>query len=95
METTYIKTPLGITQITGDENGIAVISVSDEGVVSADIPFVLQEAYAYTAHVGQRVVRRHGRSSPHRPLPLARARGPRLLPRRPARGQPDPGRTPR
>lgn len=44
METTYIKTPLGITQITGDENGIAVISVSDEGVVSADIPFVLQEA---------------------------------------------------
>jgi methylated-DNA-[protein]-cysteine S-methyltransferase len=44
METTYIKTPLGITQITGDENGIAVISVSDEGEVSANIPFVLQEA---------------------------------------------------
>jgi methylated-DNA-[protein]-cysteine S-methyltransferase len=35
---------LGITQITGDENGIAVISVSDEGEVSTDIPSVLQEA---------------------------------------------------
>lgn len=44
METAYIKTPLGITQITGDENGIAVISVSDEGEVSTDIPSVLQEA---------------------------------------------------
>jgi methylated-DNA-[protein]-cysteine S-methyltransferase len=44
METTYIKTPLGITKIIGDENGISVISVSDEGDVSIKIPAVLQEA---------------------------------------------------
>jgi methylated-DNA-[protein]-cysteine S-methyltransferase len=43
-QTVYIKTPLGIATITGDENGIAVISVSDEGIVSAEIPTVLQEA---------------------------------------------------
>ena len=43
METTYIKTPLGIAKILGDENGIAVISVSDEGNVSITIPDVLQE----------------------------------------------------
>ena len=44
METAYIKTPLGIATITGDENGIASISVLDEGSVSADIPIVLQDA---------------------------------------------------
>ena len=44
METAYIKTPLGIAAITGDENGIASISVLDEGSVSADIPIVLQDA---------------------------------------------------
>ena len=44
METTYIKTPLGITKIVGDEDGISVISVSDEGEVSITIPAVLQEA---------------------------------------------------
>lgn len=42
--TAYIKTPLGITQITGDENGISVISIADEGEISAEIPAVLQEA---------------------------------------------------
>jgi methylated-DNA-[protein]-cysteine S-methyltransferase len=31
METVYINSPLGITKIIGDENGIAVISVSDVG----------------------------------------------------------------
>ncbi|MDI6032546.1 methylated-DNA--[protein]-cysteine S-methyltransferase [Flavobacterium sp. LB2P84] len=44
METAYIKTPLGIATITGDENGISVISVSDEGEVSNAIPIILQDA---------------------------------------------------
>lgn len=44
METVYIKTPLGITKIVGDEAGISVISVADEGKVSITIPIVLQEA---------------------------------------------------
>jgi methylated-DNA-[protein]-cysteine S-methyltransferase len=44
METAYIKTPLGITTIIGDENGISVISVSDDGMISEEIPVVLQEA---------------------------------------------------
>ena len=43
METAYIKTPLGITKILGDENGISVISVSYEGEISDTIPVVLQE----------------------------------------------------
>lgn len=42
--TAYIKTPLGIAQITGDENGISVISIADEGIFSIEIPTVLQEA---------------------------------------------------
>ena len=44
METVYIKTPLGIATIIGDENGVSVISVSEEGIASTDIPIVLQEA---------------------------------------------------
>ena len=44
METAYIKTTLGIATIIGDENGISVISVSDEGEVSSQIPIGLQEA---------------------------------------------------
>lgn len=44
METSYFKTPLGIAKIIGDENGISVISITDEGTVSATIPEVLQEA---------------------------------------------------
>lgn len=44
METVAINTPLGIAQIKGDENGIAQISVIDEGDVSVEIPIVLQEA---------------------------------------------------
>lgn len=44
METAYIKTPLGIAAITGDENGVAIISVSDEGIASTEIPFFLQIA---------------------------------------------------
>ncbi|MFW0736645.1 methylated-DNA--[protein]-cysteine S-methyltransferase [Flavobacterium sp. T12S277] len=46
METAYIHSPLGITKIVGDEEGIAVISVSDVGTteVSPTIPEVLQAA---------------------------------------------------
>ncbi|MEM0576304.1 methylated-DNA--[protein]-cysteine S-methyltransferase [Flavobacterium polysaccharolyticum] len=44
METAYIQTPLGITTVIGDENGISVISVSDEGMASSEIPSVLQNA---------------------------------------------------
>jgi len=44
METAYIKTPLGVAAITGDENGVSVISVLDEGVISTEIPLFLQAA---------------------------------------------------
>ncbi|MEP6806094.1 MAG: methylated-DNA--[protein]-cysteine S-methyltransferase [Flavobacterium sp.] len=46
METVYINSPLGITKIVGDEDGIAVISVSDVGteLVTEEIPEVLKEA---------------------------------------------------
>ncbi len=44
METAAIKTPLGIAAIKGDENGISVIAIADEGIVSEIIPSVLQEA---------------------------------------------------
>lgn len=44
METAYIKTPLGIATIIGDENGISVISISNEGEISSTIPIILQDA---------------------------------------------------
>jgi len=44
METAYIKTPLGNAKIMGDENGISVITVSEEGEVYNIIPIILQEA---------------------------------------------------
>ena len=44
METAFIKTPLGVAKIVGDDNGIAVISILEEGQVSTIIPAVLQEA---------------------------------------------------
>jgi methylated-DNA-[protein]-cysteine S-methyltransferase len=46
METAYINSPLGITKIIGDDNGVSVISVSDVGTneVSLEIPEVLKEA---------------------------------------------------
>jgi len=43
METAFIKTPLGIAKIMGDEMGISVISVSDEGEITKKNPEVLQE----------------------------------------------------
>lgn len=44
METAFIQSPLGITKIEGDENGIAVISVLSEGKETKKIPAVLKEA---------------------------------------------------
>ncbi|MGO4817224.1 methylated-DNA--[protein]-cysteine S-methyltransferase [Flavobacterium sp. W22_SRS_FP1] len=44
MEAVYIKTPLGIAKVIGDEDGVSVISVSDEGIVSVVIPVVLSDA---------------------------------------------------
>jgi methylated-DNA-[protein]-cysteine S-methyltransferase len=44
METCFINSPLGITKIEGDENGITIISVLSEGVASEEIPENLKEA---------------------------------------------------
>lgn len=42
--TAYIQTPLGIAEIIGNENGISVISIANDGKISEIIPTVLQEA---------------------------------------------------
>ena len=44
METANFTTPLGIATIIGDENGIATISIANQGELSTEIPSVLQEA---------------------------------------------------
>jgi methylated-DNA-[protein]-cysteine S-methyltransferase len=49
MDTVYIKTPLGIATIIGDENGISAISVSESGMVSISIPLVLQDTVTQLA----------------------------------------------
>jgi methylated-DNA-[protein]-cysteine S-methyltransferase len=41
-----IKTPLGITTIIGDDEGVSEIFVSDHGIVSDEIPIVLKEVVA-------------------------------------------------
>lgn len=38
METCFIKSPIGITKIVGNEDGISVISILSEGEVSTKIP---------------------------------------------------------
>lgn len=43
METAFIESPLGITKIVGDENGISEISVLSEGQKSVKIPINLKE----------------------------------------------------
>ncbi|MGL2965331.1 methylated-DNA--[protein]-cysteine S-methyltransferase [Flavobacterium sp. XGLA_31] len=43
METTFIESPLGITKIVGDEQGITEISVLSEGKKTAKIPVNLRE----------------------------------------------------
>lgn len=50
MQTAYIKTPVGIAEITGDENGISVIHVLDtEHPVTKKIPAELKEAASQLA----------------------------------------------
>jgi methylated-DNA-[protein]-cysteine S-methyltransferase len=44
METAFIHSPLGITKIEGDKDGIAVISVLSEGELTLEIPKELQDA---------------------------------------------------
>ncbi len=45
METAYIKTPVGMAEISGDENGVSVIHVMDsEQSATKKIPAVLKEA---------------------------------------------------
>ncbi|CAM3823839.1 MULTISPECIES: methylated-DNA--[protein]-cysteine S-methyltransferase [Flavobacterium] len=44
METAFINTPLGTAKIKGDENGVSVISILQEGEISKEIPLELKEA---------------------------------------------------
>ncbi len=44
MQTCFINSPLGITKIEGDENGISVISILSEGELTIEIPENLKEA---------------------------------------------------
>ncbi len=44
MLTASFSTPLGVISITGDRNGIASISIRDNGTVSDETPFALQSA---------------------------------------------------
>lgn len=44
METCFITSPLGTTKIEGDANGVAVISILQEGEISKKIPKELQVA---------------------------------------------------
>ncbi|MEP0212251.1 MAG: methylated-DNA--[protein]-cysteine S-methyltransferase [Cellulophaga sp.] len=44
MEAAYIKTPLGIAKLEGDEDGLSVISVLDDGEITEVIPEVLEDA---------------------------------------------------
>ncbi|MEN9907764.1 MAG: hypothetical protein RLZZ540_905 [Bacteroidota bacterium] len=46
METCFFKTPLGIAKIEGDENGISIISIADDGKISETIPVELKECIA-------------------------------------------------
>jgi len=44
LQTIFINSPIGITKIVGDENGISIISVVEECDISKTIPKELQEA---------------------------------------------------
>lgn len=44
MPIAFFQSPLGITKIEGDTNGIAVISVLEEGEITTEVPIELQEA---------------------------------------------------
>ncbi len=43
-QTVFIPSPLGTTKIVGDENGVSVISILQEGELSKKIPKELKEA---------------------------------------------------
>ena len=43
MKTAFIQSPLGITKIVGDENGISIISILNEGAITTKIPKNLKE----------------------------------------------------
>jgi len=45
-KTAFINSPLGITKIVGDENGVSIISVLAEGEISKTIPKELKIAVA-------------------------------------------------
>ncbi len=44
METVFINTPLGTAKIKGDELGVSVISILQEGEISKTIPLELKDA---------------------------------------------------
>ena len=44
METCFIQSPLGITKIVGDENGVSIISILEQGEPSKKIPKQLEKA---------------------------------------------------
>ncbi len=44
MSEVYISSPLGITKIVGDQNGVSVISILQEGEISKKIPKELKAA---------------------------------------------------
>lgn len=45
MQTAFFKSPIGITRITGDDSGIAAISINNEdAAITSKIPIALQEA---------------------------------------------------
>ncbi|RZJ68430.1 MAG: methylated-DNA--[protein]-cysteine S-methyltransferase [Flavobacterium sp.] len=45
MQTAFLKTPLGVAKIEGDENGVSVISILDDAVVISErIPSELEQA---------------------------------------------------
>jgi methylated-DNA-[protein]-cysteine S-methyltransferase len=44
MQTVFINTPLGTAKIKGDENGVSVISILQEGEISKVIPVELKDA---------------------------------------------------
>lgn len=44
MQTAFINTPLGTAKIKGDENGISVVSIVQEGEIATTIPLELKEA---------------------------------------------------
>ncbi|WP_313806125.1 methylated-DNA--[protein]-cysteine S-methyltransferase [Flavobacterium sp.] len=44
MQTVFINTPLGTAKIKGDELGVSVISILQEGEISTEIPLELKDA---------------------------------------------------